>query len=233
MEKELILIRHSYDDHSYIDGKNDTSLTKNGIEIAKKEAINLYKQIYLNEVLIKHSTKLRAKETSYIICDYLLSKNIKCNCIQDFGLTELFQGEFNFNGLSHENRINFLQSCWDDFERCRKERCYTHNFGENKDKNIVLKTGENHIEWSLRISYGLINILDDFKKNIQLIGVTHRGAILEIENIIKMINGIIEMQDIEQYETVWMNYCQEKKLIIKDIEKGKTLIKEYIKVRGK
>lgn len=34
---EFLVIRHSYDDHSYIDGKNDTSLTKDGIEICKKD----------------------------------------------------------------------------------------------------------------------------------------------------------------------------------------------------
>ena len=32
---EFLAIRHSYDDHSYIDGNNDTSLTENGVEIGR------------------------------------------------------------------------------------------------------------------------------------------------------------------------------------------------------
>lgn len=39
-KNDFLLVRHSYDDHSYIDGKNDTGLTKKGIEIVKQASEN-------------------------------------------------------------------------------------------------------------------------------------------------------------------------------------------------
>ena len=41
MKKDFIVMRHSYDDHSYIDGKNDTSLTKKGIDDIKNKIIRV------------------------------------------------------------------------------------------------------------------------------------------------------------------------------------------------
>ena len=53
-KNDFILVRHSYDDHSYIDGKNDTSLTQNGIEIAKEAAKKIIYKIDSNEVIIRY-----------------------------------------------------------------------------------------------------------------------------------------------------------------------------------
>ena len=107
-KNDFILVRHSYDDHSYIDGKNDTSLTQNGIEIAKEAAKKIIYKIDSNEVIIRYSTKKRAKETAEIIGEYLSKNNIDCNYISDSGLTELFQGSFNFDGMEHIEKVNFL-----------------------------------------------------------------------------------------------------------------------------
>lgn len=91
-KRDFMLVRHSYDDHSYIDGNNDTSLTLKGIEIAKKASEKILHKIDSDKVIIRHSVKRRAKETAEIIGELLIKNNIDCLCIKDNGLTELNQG---------------------------------------------------------------------------------------------------------------------------------------------
>lgn len=232
MMNSFILVRHSYDDHSYIDGKNDTNLTKEGIEIAKKSILRIYPQIEEKTVLIRHSTKIRAKETADIFYDYLTKKGMNCTCINDSGLTELYQGKLNFEKMSHQDKILFLQSCWDDFEKCRLEGNYQHRFGELKDKNIITVPGENHAEWSVRIATGLLNIISDIESSYQSIGIAHRGAIYEIERLVQLSNNQCKIEDVEKYQTRWMEYCQEYKLQFQDIENAKKNIKLYKKSRS-
>ncbi len=232
-KNDFILVRHSYDDHSYIDGKNDTSLTQNGIEIAKEAAKKIIYKIDSNEVIIRYSTKKRAKETADIIGEYLSKNNIDCNYISDSGLTELFQGSFNFDGMEHIERVNFLQSCWDDFEFCRKNGDLNHRFGQNKSRKIILQFGENHSDWSVRIAKGMLNIINDLSQSYQTINITHRGAIFEIQKLIEMVNGKIQFDDVEKYETTWMNYCQDYLLHIEDLNVAKSLTKKYISKRSR
>jgi broad specificity phosphatase PhoE len=233
MEKnEFILLRHGYDDHSYIDGKNDTGLTETGIKMVKEASEKLLTDIKSNSVIIRHSVKLRAKQTAEILCERILKENIPCIFIEDHGLTELNQGTFCFDGMEHKERVDFLQSCWDDFEYCRKNGDLQHRFGQNQDRNIILTPGENHSEWSIRIAKGLLNIIDDISNSYQSINVTHRGAIFELQQLVKMVNDGLLMDEVEKYETIWVNYCKDFKLDIKDPEQSKILLKRYINKRG-
>lgn len=229
---KIILIRHSYDDHSYIDGKNDTSLTENGIEIANEALQKLAPRFKSQDIMIRHSVKVRAKETAQILCSELEKGSNKIECISDHGLTELFQGKFDFKEMEHEERVNFLQSCWDDFEIEREKGNLHHRFGEYKSKDTMLTFGENHVEWSVRIAGGLLNILNDLENNKQSINITHRGAMLEIQNLVRMANGEIEMEEVEKYKTIFMKYCEMFELEIKDIAVAKQNLLNFIKMRG-
>ena len=75
--------------------------------------------------------------------------------------------------------------------------------------DIVLIPGENHSEWSVRIANSILNIINDLSHNVQSINVTHRGAIFEIQKIIEMVNGYIQINQVEKYETSWMPYCKD------------------------
>ena len=66
-KNDFLVVRHSYDDHSFIDGKNDTGLTLKGVEIAKEAAVNILHQIDSGRVIVRHSTKVRARETAEIL----------------------------------------------------------------------------------------------------------------------------------------------------------------------
>lgn len=234
MEKNsFLVVRHSYDDHSYIDGKNDTGLTLKGIEIAKNACKEILPQIGDGKVIIRHSTKKRAKETAEILAEYLSKNNIPSECVMDVGLTELFQGTFDFFDMEHQERVDFLQSCWDDFETCRMQGDLTHCFGQNKNRRIILRPGENHAQWSVRIATGMLHIIGDLEQSAQSINITHRGAIFEIEKIVEMINNNIPFDDVERYKTIWMPYCQNKQLHINDLEQAKVLTKKYISQRRK
>lgn len=229
---DFIIMRHSYDDHSYIDGKNDTSLTQDGIAIAKAASEHILFMLDNKEIIVRYSAKQRAKETAEIICEDLYKRGFSFKCIQDIGLTELFQGKLNFNGMEHSERVNFLQSCWEDFEENRINGNLKHKFGEKKDKMIVLSPGENHAQWSARVGGAVINILSDLKSNAQSINITHRGATFEIQKIIDMANGKILMDKVEQYETVSMKYCQDFLLHVNDIDKATERVGEFINERS-
>lgn len=232
-QNDFIVIRHSYDDHSYIDGKNNTFLTPKGVEIAKKASERILSQIDSNKVIIRHSSKIRARQTAEILRETFSKHNIDCQCKQDDGLTELFQGSFNFEGMNHIEKVEFLQSCWDDFEDCRKKEDLNHHFGQNKSRKIVLNPGESHSEWSVRISRGVLNIINDLNQSFQSINVTHRGAIFEIQRIVEMVNGQIDFDQVEQYKTMWMEYCQDYLLHIDDLDSAKTLVRKYVYNRSK
>ena len=232
-DNEFLIMRHSYDDHSYIDGKNDTSLTSSGIKIAKEAAEQLLFKLDGRDIIVRYSVKKRAKETAEILCERILKTGISVKLIEDKGLTELYQGKFNFEVLDHNQRIAFLQSCWDDFERLRHEGNLKHRFGELKNKEIIIEPGENHAEWSIRVGKAVLNILSDIQSNFQSINVTHRGASLEIKNIIDMANKKIPISEVEKYNTVQMSYCKDFIFKVDDINYANASIKKFINEREK
>lgn len=229
---EFLLMRHSYDDHSYIDGKNDTSLTRDGVTIARNAAESVLQYLDNRNVVVRYSSKKRAKETAEIVCEKLEENDLKYKAVEDVYLNELFQGDFNFGQMSHNERVNFLQSCWDDFESFRIEGNLNHRFGELKNRNVIVNLGENHNEWSVRIGKAVLNILNDVKENNQVIGITHRGATFEIENIVRMANDEIDLNEVEKYTTVWMRYCQEKVLNVKDVDGAINKVQDFVEDRS-
>ena len=97
----------------------------------------------------------------------------------------------------------------------------SHNFGQNKDRNVILAPGENHSEWSVRIASGLLNIIDDMTNSYQSISVTHRGAIFEIQQLIKMINDGLPMDEVEKYETNFKAFSTIDTCLISSTSKSK------------
>lgn len=228
---EFLVMRHSYDDHSYIDGKNDTSLTKDGVNIAKEASRNILVFLDDREVIIRSSTKKRAIETSEILADSLEKNGLDYKLIKEHGLNELYQGQFNFNGLSHSDRISFLQSCWDDFEKERLNGNIDHHFAEFKNSGVVKNKGEDHRSWSKRIGLTVLNILKDLEQNKQAIEVTHRGAKFAMENIVRMINNEIPTDEVEKYGVEFMKYCEISKLEINSLIIAKDSLKKFITLR--
>ena len=230
-ENEFLIMRHSYDDHSYIDGRNDTSLTLEGINIAKKAAENILFKLDGRDIIVRYSLKKRARETAEILFDRISKTGLNIKCIEDNGLTELYQGKFNFEGLTHQERIDFLQSCWDDFEKLRHQGELRHRFGEFKDRNIITGLGENHVEWSIRVGKAVLNILSDMKSNSQSINITHRGATLEIKNIINMANNKISVDKVEKYDTIRMNYCSDYIVQVDNLTKADERVRKFLSQR--
>ena len=235
---EFLVIRHSYDDHSYIDGKNDTSLTKEGIEIAKKMAINVLPKIDLNRnVRLRHSIKKRAVETAEILNEELYKHSIDHDIESEPNLTELFQGNFrNFDLMSHDQKVNFLQTCWEEFDSHRRDGNIDYRFGDNYNahgKNIdgnfvAYPYGESQREFSIRIGKSLINICNFLMENEQSINITHRGATREIKNLVHSINTHTPVEQVKDYEIVGMKYGEIINCSIDDLFEARRILKEYI-----
>lgn len=231
--ERLTVIRHSYDDHSYIDGKNDTSLTKRGVEIARDISDKFASNLAIHkEVMISSSPKKRAFETAEILYDTLRRKNIPADLYIDSNLAELNQGEFVFEPLGHDERVNFLQSCWDDFETERYAGNILHRFGERKiDSGIVIQPGENHSEFSARIGKSVLRSTQLMNPEREIVNITHRAATLNIQNVIKFLNSDIEMDDVENYITRSMRYCEVNNFTIRDLSLSTASLVEYVRAR--
>ncbi len=237
MQTEITTIRHGYDDHSYIDGHNDTPLTAKGLEMARVAARDLSTdERYLDgkRLIIRTSLKQRAIETAGVICDAMSRQHVECDIVKDPGLTELYQGKFNFGDMSHDDRVDFLQSCWDDFEVQRKNYNIDHRFGEYKIKNEgapIVEMGESHRVWSIDIASATIRTLEDKKRECNSIDVTHRGASFMIAQLARLSNNSIQPVDVEQYETKFMKYCERHTYEINDIDIAIESIQRFINMR--
>lgn len=235
---EFLVIRHSYDDHSYIDGKNDTGLTRDGIEIAKKMAINVLPEIDLNRnVRLRHSTKKRAVETAEILNEELYRHSIDHDIAPDPNLTELFQGNFrNLNLMNHNQKIEFLQTCWEEFDSHRRNGDIDYRFGDNRnsyekridEKFVMHPYGETQRQFSSRIGTSLINICNFLMENEQSINITHRGATREIKNLVHSVNSNTPLEQVKDYEIVGMKYCEIVNCSIDDLFEATRILKSYV-----
>ena len=48
-----------------------------------------------------------------------------------------------------------------------------------------------------------------------------------------MANGKIPIEDVEKYETIWMQYCQDYQLHLDDLQLAQNRIKNYIYQRSR
>lgn len=237
MWAEITTIRNGYDDHSYVDGYNDTSLTSRGVEMARVAAEALTadsKYLDGKPLIVRTSLKKRAVETASIIYDYISNSGVDCDVVLDPGLTELRQGKFDFGDMSHDDRINFLQSCWDDFESQRKSFNIDHRFGEFKvgeNDSPIICAGESHREWSVDIASSLIRAIKDTQDGCNSIEVTHRGASFMISQLVKLANGEISPRYVEQYDTKFMKYCERHDYCVKSADLAISALSKFIDIR--
>jgi hypothetical protein cdivTM_06957 len=239
---EFLTIRHSRDDHSYIDGKNNTSLTCEGIEIAKNMSNEVLNCVDDRKIIVRHSTKKRAIETAEILCERFDKNNIDYEVKSDSNLTELYQGEFrNLDLLNHEERIQLLQSCWEEFDEHRLNNNLDYRFGDYKNainKKIdsrftVDPFGESQRDFSIRIGKAVLSIRRDMQDGFLPINITHRGAIREIKNLLRSVNENVPMEQIEDYEIFGMKYCEIVKCNFDNFKLAEQSLIRYIKERSK
>ena len=240
---EFLVVRHSYDDHSYIDGKNDTSLTKEGIEIAKKMSLDILPRLDLNRGLkLRHSVKKRAQETAEILNEELYKHSISHDIAPDPNLTELFQGNFhNLEQIDHKQRIDFLQSCWEEFDHHRKNGDVDYRFGDsmNVQKNriderfILYPYGESQRQFSIRIGKAVLSICNFLIDDEQSINITHRGATREIKNLLHSVNTHTPLEQVKDYEIIGMKYGEIVECNIDNLFEARDILSRYIKYQVK
>jgi len=210
---DFILMRHGYDDHSYIDGLNNTSLTERGINETKQAAKTLVLQLgnLDRNISIRSSSKKRSTETSEIIAEQFERDKIPYVYFIDQGLRELFQGDMDLNGLSHEEKINLLQSAWEAFDEERVSENDNYKFGQPHTSLIREFVnppfGESQNQFALRIAKSFSSIVDERLStgNFPII-ITHRGGIREIINMTHAFNHKIPVFQSQVVELSGLKY---------------------------
>lgn len=243
LNNNFLVIRHNYDDHSYIDEKNDTSLTSDGIEIAKEMSDIVAKSILSQEdiknIVLRSSLKRRAVETSEILIDSLQRYNLPFDFLPDHNLTELFQGKFkNLDELSHQERILMLQAFWEKFddERVNKQNL-DYRFGDSNNDSSLSKYstyleypfGESQKDFAIRIGKAALSICKDLIGNNQSINITHRGATRELHNLTYAINNNLQMSQVPSFEIKGMKYCEITECKFENLQVAKNGLINYIK----
>lgn len=229
INSEIFLIRHGYDDHSYIDGKNDTSLIERGVEGAKTMAKKMVPILYdagNDNIMIRTSCKKRAVETTEILSEELEKNKIPHHYEIDDNLRELYQGKLlKLEELTHDEKIIILQAAWEIFDDKRIKGEMNYHFGDpdtNNTKADLLKKitqypfGESQNEFSLRLGRAMRNIAQGIVNGELPIVITHRGGIREIQNLLYSVNNSIPFAQSQVCEMAALIYCDIIRDIIKD-----------------
>ena len=220
--KDFYVIRHGYDDHSYIDINNDPPLIEKGILMARdmsRDMVDILKKRSVDSgVSLRTSSKKRASETASIIADSLDRAKIDYEFVVDPNLRELQQGKvINFNNLSHEQRVRSLEVAWKAFDDKRVAGDADYHFGSpaiNECGEPVLEDfmetpyGESQNEFSERMRVALLDILKITDAGRVPIAVTHRGGIREIVNTTYALNNGLPVSQSRVLEMSGLKYCE-------------------------
>lgn len=230
--KDILLMRHSYDDHSYIDGYNDTPLTARGVDMARAEAESLiFKLEECERSFDLHvSSKRRAVETAEILVESLQKHGLDYSVTIRDGLRELYQGEMRgLENLSHQERVRMLEIGWEIFDRERVRDNDDYKFGTPDIEDvshlpflnfIAPPYGESQNELSIRIADSLFEILNSSRDNERIPFIlAHRGTIREVLNITHTHNQrkIFIEQD-PNIEMAGWRYCELFTTHVSDID---------------
>lgn len=236
---DYVLIRHAYDDQSYIDGKNDTGLTAEGVSMAQKRAGILSKQLgELNTMIsIYSSAKKRTMETAEIIADRLNKDGVSYTFSSDKNINELYQGKMLIDGLAHDDKAALMHHAWIAFNTERATGNYNYRFGQPHPlllrEFVDIPYGETHNEYALRVAQSFKNYMRS--KGTPLI-VLHGGGIGQILNLTKVLNTnpriSAETADRLRKEKFYrkIEFCEVFSGRLDNIQNSLNLLSEYINI---
>ena len=230
----IVMMRHSYDDDTYIDGKNDTDLTSEGIQIAKNAAMNLSAKLGdLNaKVGLRSGPKKRSVQTLEILAEQLYADGIPYSITRDNKLTELFQGKMELDGLTHYEKVAGLHYAWIAFNQERTKGNFNYRFGhphpEMRSDFIVPPYGETQNEFLLRMADALMSVIEDNAKehNIPVV-IAHRGGIREFMNMSNALNNNIDFSQSQICDISQLQFCDVREIDITDTNIAMTRLQEY------
>lgn len=229
----VLLMRHSYDDHSYIDGLNDTSLTAKGTEMAKDASRRYAPELGREHeagLALRASSKRRAVETAEILSDELSRHGIEHSMSVDPNLCELYQGTMvGLTDKDHAERVRMLELGWEIFERERvagnndykygTPDCSCPRYGEF-NTFIAPPYGESQNELSARVETGLLHaVADALPSQRTPLFVVHRGTIREILNITIAHNaGSYDIKQNPHIDITGWKYCEMFEAVIDNVD---------------
>lgn len=228
---DILLMRHGYDDHSYIDGRNDTSLTKYGIATTHEESGVIVETLrqYPIPVDLHVSSKRRAIETAQILGEYMDRDGVDYTVTIDDQLRELYQGEMlGLDGMTHDEKVHMLELGWELFDRERIADNDDYKFGtpDPLDEKyaafsgfIAKPYGESQNELSRRIERAFLGAIEaSVARNSVPLFIVHRGTIREILNIAFAHNsGNIDTEQNPHIEMAGWRYCELFKTNLADV----------------
>ena len=138
--------------------------------------------------------------------------------------------------MNHDQKVEFLQTCWEEFDAHRQNGDIDYRFGDNRnsyekridEKFVMYPYGESQRQFSSRIGKSLINICNFLMENEQSINITHRGATREIKNLVHSVNTNTPLEQVKDYEIVGMKYCEIVSCSINDLFEATRILKSYI-----
>ena len=220
---DIYMMRHGYDDHSYIDGKNDTSLTAGGIEMAEEASREYAKLIHekcSNIPQVFTSSRKRAVETAEILSAELGRHKFEHTVQVEPAFRELYQGEMvGLSGKTHQERVRALEIGWRIFDSERKMGNHDYKYGtpsldseEYTDFNgfIAPPYGESQNEFTARTQQGLLGVVvESLGGDYTPLIVAHRGTIREVLNVANAHNaGSEEIPQNPNVEMSGWRYCE-------------------------
>ena len=243
--QEVLLVRHGRDDESYIDGKFDADLTRDGIDEARDMSRRIVKNIHcmggISLVQLYSSDRKRAIETTEIVQEAIDRAHYAYTVYIDDRFRGLQEGTIaDVDKHSYEQSVRMLNHAWIAFDNARlrgdDEYCFGdpvegRNYHPEIDGFIEYPYGESQQVFTDRVFCGFDNVLDATMPYSLPVVITHRGPVSKIKHLIESSNKKKWTEQHKNNELLSMGYNVILHPKIKDIDLCSRLLKQCIRER--
>ena len=209
-EQLLVLIRHGVDVPTLSQDLNQPLIenTKPDIRTLSKQLIRFCGRVGVSKIIIYHSNRLRAIQTTDIIAEELFTANLSTEIQETVGIREIYQGNFRIKE-DHINGTEYkpLLDAWIAWQHKLDSHELLYRFGDPVTDSSgksgypdlvgwFEEFGEHQADFSLRLYKLLKDVFEQTRTGIRVI-VGHQASCSRIQRI---LSAASRLQSADQFE---------------------------------
>lgn len=210
-DSHLILVRHGVDVSTLTKDLNQplTEETRPDIRILSKQMIRFFGRIGTTKIIIRHSNRLRAIQTTDIIAEELFGADFSTEIYEAVGVREIYQGDFRIlDDHVHGTEYKPLVDAWTVWQQ-KLDACellyrfgdpIVDLFGSAQHPELVgwfEEFGEHQADFSLRLYQLLADVFEDVARGFQVI-VGHQASCSRIQRI---LDAVSKLESEDQFDS--------------------------------
>lgn len=206
----MILVRHGVDIPTLSKDLNQplTEETKPDIRALGKQMIRFFGRIGTTKIIVRHSNRLRAIQTTDILAEELFGANFSTEIHEAVGVREIYQGNFKIlEDHVHGTEYKPLVDAWTVWQQ-KLDACellyrfgnpVTDSSGSAQHPELVgwfEEFGEHQADFSLRLYRLLADTFEDAERGFQVI-IGHQASCSRIQRI---LDAVSKLQSEDQFD---------------------------------